>query len=101
MENSKTKNIKNLEFELKKRTFPIVHCTFVKFIYSEKATKFCEISTSYVLPVKSKVEISPNFVAFSEYINFTYPTTIMARILINIQLKVLIPIQETTAGLVN
>ena len=32
---------------------------------------------------------------------FTYPTTIMARILINIQLKVLIPIQETTAGLVN
>ena len=28
---------------------------FVKFIYSEKATKFCEISTnylSYVLPVK-------------------------------------------------
>ena len=73
----------------------------LKFIYSEKATKFCEISTSYVLPVKSKVEISQNFVAFSEYINFTYPTTIMARILINIQLKVLIPIQETTAGLVN
>ena len=32
----------------------------VKFIYSEKATKFCEISTllfSYVVPVKSKVEI--------------------------------------------
>ena len=39
----------------------------VKFIYSEKATKFCEISTSllsYVVPVKSKVEIS-HFVAFS------------------------------------
>ena len=39
----------------------------VKFIYSEKATKFCEISTldlSYV--VKSTVEISQNFVAFSE-----------------------------------
>ena len=32
----------------------------VKFIYSEKATKFCEISTldlSYVVPVKSTVEI--------------------------------------------
>ena len=46
---------------------------FLKFIYSEKATKFCEISTlllSYVVPVKSKVEISQNFVAFSEYINF-------------------------------
>ena len=47
---------------------------FVKFIYSEKATKFFEISTlllSYVVPVKSKVEISQNFVAFSEYMNFT------------------------------
>ena len=46
----------------------------VKFIYSEKATKFGEISTlllSYVVPVKSKVEISQNFVAFSEYMNFT------------------------------
>ena len=33
----------------------------VKFIHSEKATKFCEISTLllfYVVPVKSKVEIS-------------------------------------------
>ena len=45
----------------------------VKFIYSEKAAKFCEISTnylSYVLPVKQLVEISQNFVAFSEYMNF-------------------------------
>ena len=44
----------------------------LKFIYSEKATKFCEISTNYltyVLPVKWLVEISQNFVAFSEYIN--------------------------------
>ena len=43
-----------------------------KFIYSEKATKFCEISTlllSNVVPVKSKVAISQNFVAFSEYMN--------------------------------
>ena len=48
--------------------------THLKFIYSEKATKFCEISTvdlSYVVPVKSTVEISRNFVAFSEYMNFT------------------------------
>ena len=39
-----------------------------------KATKFCEISTvdlSYGVPVKSTVEISQNFVAFSEYMNFT------------------------------
>ena len=45
----------------------------VKFIYSEKATKFCKIFNlllSYVVPVKSKVEISQNFVAFSEYMNF-------------------------------
>ena len=45
----------------------------LKFIYSEKATKFCEISTvdlSYVVLVKSTVEISKNFVAFSEYMNF-------------------------------
>ena len=38
------------------------------------ATKFCEISTvdlSYVVPVKSMVDISQTFVAFSEYMNFT------------------------------
>ena len=39
----------------------MVNNTFLKFIYSEKA---------YVVPVKSKVEISQNFVAFSEYLNF-------------------------------
>ena len=45
----------------------------VKFMYSEKATKFCEISTlllSYVVPVQSKVKILQNFEAFSEYMNF-------------------------------
>ena len=45
----------------------------VKFIYFEKATKFCKISNlllPYVVQVKSKVEISQNFVAFSEYMNF-------------------------------
>ena len=50
----------------------------LKFIYSEKATKFCEIFSlllSYVVPVKSKLEILQNFVAFSEYMNFT--TTIL------------------------
>ena len=49
----------------------------LKFIYSEKATKFCEISTldlSYVVTVKSTVEISQNFVAFSEYMNFKLTT---------------------------
>ena len=45
----------------------------IKFVYSEKAAKFCEIFTlllSYVVPVKSKVNILQNFVAFSEYMNF-------------------------------
>ena len=45
----------------------------IKFIYSEKATKFCKIFTlllSYVVPVKSKMKISQNFMAFSEYMNF-------------------------------
>ena len=45
----------------------------LKFIYSEKATKVCEIFTlllSYGVPVKSKVKISQNFVIFSEYMNF-------------------------------
>ena len=44
----------------------------VKFIYSEKATKFCEIFPlllTTVHTVKSK-GISQNFVAFSEYMNF-------------------------------
>ena len=46
----------------------------IRFIYSEKATKFCEISTldlTYVVTVKSTVEISKNCVAFSEHMNFT------------------------------
>ena len=37
--------------------------------HSEKATKFCEISTfdlSYLVPVKSTVEILQNIVAFLE-----------------------------------
>ena len=45
----------------------------IKFIYSEKATKLCVIFTlllSYVVPVKSKVKISQNCMAFSEYMNF-------------------------------
>ena len=47
----------------------------LKFIYSEKAIKLCEIFTlllSNVVPVKSKVKISQNFVAFSEYMNFKF-----------------------------
>ena len=45
----------------------------IKFMYSEKATKFCEISTLILTDTtwdKSKVEVLQNFVGFSEYINF-------------------------------
>ena len=41
----------------------------VKFIYSEKAAfyKISIVDLSYVVPVKSTVEILENFVAFPEY----------------------------------
>ena len=45
----------------------------LKFIYSEKVTKFCEIFTlllTVCTVVKSKVKISQNFVAFLEYVKF-------------------------------
>ena len=45
----------------------------VKFIYSEKATKFCEIFPLLLTPVhtvKGKGKISQNFVAFSEYMKY-------------------------------
>ena len=51
----------------------VVDKRFFKFIYSEKATKYfaksspCFCSTY----VKRKVKILQNFVAFSEYMNFT------------------------------
>ena len=50
----------------------LIHCV-LKFIYSEKATKFCEIFPlllTVCTVVKSKEKISQNFVAFSEYMNF-------------------------------
>ena len=46
-----------------------------KFIYSEKATKFCEIFLLLLITVhtvKSKGKISKNVAAFSEYMNFTF-----------------------------
>ena len=62
---------------------------YLKFIYSEKATKFCEISTidlSYVVLVKSTaVEILQNFVAFSEYMNFTVNKNCVSRSLMQLK----------------
>ena len=61
-----------------------IHTIFckLKFIYSEKATKFCEISTldlTVCSTVKYKVEISQNFVAFSEYMNFSCTNKIASK----------------------
>ena len=57
----------------------MINITFLfKFIYSEKAKKICEIVLLfYVVPVKSKAEISQNFVAFSEYMSFKFNSTIL------------------------
>ena len=47
----------------------------IMFMYSKKTTKFCKIFNwlfSNVVPVKSKVKISQNFMTFSEYMNFTF-----------------------------
>ena len=60
-----------LEHKCNKNRLSLVYD--LKFMCSEKATIFSKISTlllSYVVPVKSKVEILQNFVAFSEYMNF-------------------------------
>ena len=53
---------------------PVILLWTLKFIYSEKATKFCKISTlllTVLHTVNNKMEISQNFVAFSEYMNFS------------------------------
>ena len=54
----------------------------VKFIYSEKATKSCKISTVDLTVTtydKSTVEILQKFVAFSEYMNFNRKKTLPYR----------------------
>ena len=46
-----------------------------KFIYYEKTPNFCKISNidlSYVVTVKSTMEILQNILAFSENMNFIY-----------------------------
>ena len=69
----KKKNEKKLEEASRVIYWRVLTTKLLKFIYSEKATKCCKISPvdlSYVVPVKSTVEISQNFVAFSKYMNF-------------------------------
>ena len=55
----------------------------LKFVYSEKAAKYCKISTLLLSTVhtdKRKVEISQNFVAFSEYINFKQKNILVCQV---------------------
>ena len=68
-----TKNLELLDKIYKKHWRLSYSILFLKFIHSEKTTKFCEIFTLllfYVVPVKIKMKISQNLVAFSEYMNF-------------------------------
>ena len=62
-----------LTIEACQKIMKMINDNLLKLIYSEKATKFWEISTLLltVSIVKSKLEISQTFVAFSEYMNFT------------------------------
>ena len=60
-------------------SFELQFNSLLKFIYSEKATKFCEIFPlllTTVHTVKSKGKISQEFMAFSEYMNFKVLWTI-------------------------
>ena len=54
------------------RSFNKYSWFLVKFLYSEKATKFCKIFPLLltVCTVVSKGKISQNYEAFSEYMNF-------------------------------
>ena len=52
---------------------PKLNTQLLKFIYSERVTKFCEIFPlllTVCTVVRSKRKISQNFVAFSEYMHF-------------------------------
>ena len=57
----------------------------LKFMYSEKAPKFCKISTvdlTFTTEDEFKVEISQNFVSFSEYMNFNPPRLTLTQALL-------------------
>ena len=65
----------HLKFTLILQNKVLLAKILIKFIYSEKTTKFCEIFPlllTVCTAVKTKGKISQNFVAFSEYMNFNY-----------------------------
>ena len=61
----------------------VLKMKILKFIYSEKATKFFPLLFTVCTIVKSKGKILQNCVAFSEYMNFTYLYWI-SQVLLNI-----------------
>ena len=61
--------------EVGENVWPKKSTDLIKFIYSEKATNFCEIFPlllTVCTVVKSKGKILQNFVAFSDYKNFIF-----------------------------
>ena len=71
VQKSVRENLNDLDLSHYRHNASII--TFLKFVYSEKTTKFWKISNlllSVCTVDKSKVKILKNFVAFSEYINF-------------------------------
>ena len=53
--------------------------SFIKVHIFWEGHKIFTLLLSYVVPVKSKVKISQNFVAFSEYMNFTIADVLYGR----------------------
>ena len=73
MKNSKTELLVICITTAKKwRTIDFFNSLLLKFIYSEKASKFCEIFTLLL----TTVHTVKSMVAFSEYMNFTYKTVV-------------------------
>ena len=67
-------NVGNIYVHIKMRS--------LKFIYSEKAT-ISTVGLSYVVTVKSTVEILQKFVVFSEYMNFTILGIVLSEIILS------------------
>ena len=80
----------------------MLHLQYLKFIYSEKATKFFEIFSlllTICTLVKNKGKISQIFVAFSEYMNFNLLSGPMTKFFLNnFQMEFLIMIHCEGCG---
>ena len=95
-----TQNIADVEsglFRASNRTIRYLDSRYVKFRYFEKATKFSELSTVDFTGTrydKSTVDILRNFVAFSEYMNFT----VYSQIWLNKKLKYVVELYASVSN---